>query len=175
MEVVSIDTGCARWLFPTEEFVPLGGADGTAIIQKVVERYQFKGFPQNPTREEVDKSGLKFTTGVFESNGKRAGISEFVLYSDGIVVVSNTTEHSNAFLEDITKFAIDEFHFRYPISPIKKVFVSILTVEFENAVANMLAKQSALLSLIGGYLNAPQNTSHGIEITRLDFGLDDST
>jgi hypothetical protein len=32
MEVVSFDTGRVTWLFPTEEFVPLGGADGISII-----------------------------------------------------------------------------------------------------------------------------------------------
>jgi hypothetical protein len=174
MEVVSIDSGRSTWLFPTEEFVPLGGGDGSAIIQKVSERYQFKSQPENPTREDIDKNGLKFSTGMFEVAEKRAGIGEFAIYNDGLVAVANTTEHSNAFLEDITKFVIDEFQFRPPISPIKKVFVSILTVEFESAIANMLADQSALLSLIGGYLNEPQSTSHGVEITRLDFALNDT-
>jgi hypothetical protein len=175
MQVVSIDSGRVTWLFPTEEFVPLGGTDGLGIIQNVAERYQFRVFPQNPTREEIDRNGLKFATGTFEADGKRSGIAEFVLYNDGIVAVSNTTEHSDAFLDDITKFVIDNFEFRYPISPIRKVFVSILTVEFEVAIAKILAQQSALLSLIGDYLNAPLNTTHGVEITRLDFALDDPT
>jgi|SRR5450755_2477590 hypothetical protein len=174
MEIVSIDTGRATWLFPTEEFVPLGGTDGMAIIQKVVERYEFKNFPQNPTREEVDKNGLKFFTGIFEVDGKRAGVGEFGLYGDGIVAISNTTEHSEAFIEDIVGFAIDEFQFRNPVSPIKKIFVSTVTVEFENSLSNVLADQAALMSLVGSYLNAPQNTSYNVEVTRLDLSLDDS-
>jgi hypothetical protein len=174
MEIVSIETGRATWLFPTEEIVPLGGLDVMTVIKGVSERYEFKNFPQNPVREEIDKNGLKFSTGVFESRGKRAGIGEFALYSDGIIAVSNTTEHSAAFLEDLLEYVVRDFRFRIPISPIKKIYVSIVTVEFENAIANMLAHQSALLSLIGGYLNASQNTSHGVEVTRLDFALDDA-
>ena len=175
MEVVSFDTGRATWLFPTEEFAPLAGADGMAVIKRVAERYQFKNFPENPNREEVDKNGLKFSTGVFEFQGKRASIGEFVLYNDGIVAVSNTTEHSGAFLDDLIEFVIHEFQFRRPISPIKKVYVSVVTVEFEDSLANMFANQAALTSLVSSYLNAPQGTSHGVEITRLDFSLDDLT
>jgi hypothetical protein len=174
MEVVSIETGRATWLFPTEEFVPLGGIDGTVIIQRVAERYQFKNFPQSPTREETDKNGLKFLTGIFEFQGKKAGIDEFALYNDGIVVVSNTTEHSNAFLDDLFGFLVKGFQFRRPSSSIKKVYVSILTVEFENPIGLMLANQAALMSLVGEYLNAPQGTAHNVELTRVDFALDDS-
>jgi hypothetical protein len=175
MEVVSFDIGRATWLFPTEEFLPLGGTDAIAIVQKVAERYQFKNFSENPTREEVDKNGLKFSTGVFEFQGKRVGVGEFVLFNDGIVAISNTTEHSGAFLDDLMEFVIREFQFRQPISPIKKVYTSTLTVEFKNSVANLLAKQGALLALVGTYLNAPQGTSYGVEVTRLEFSLDDPT
>lgn len=174
MDIISIDTGRTTWLFPTEEFVPLGGTDGLSIIYKVAERYQFKNFPQQPTREDVEKNGLRFAAGIFETNGKKATINEFALYNDGLVAVANTTEHSNSFLEDIVEFAISEFQFRRPISPIKKIYVSTVTVEFEHSIGSMLAKQTALLSLVGGYLNATQGTSHNTEITRLDFALDDS-
>ncbi len=175
MDVISIETGRATWLLPVEEIVPLGGLDGMAVMRAVAERYEFKSFPQNPVREEIDKNGVKFSTGIFEADGKRTGIGEFTLYNDGLVAVSNTTEHSSAFLEDLFEFVVREFQFRQPISPIKKIYVSIVTVEFGHAVANMLAKQIALLSLIGSYLNAPQKTSHEVAVTRLDFALDDNS
>ncbi|WP_342714094.1 hypothetical protein [Bradyrhizobium sp. B039] len=175
MEVVSIETGRTTWLFPTEEILPLGGTDPIAIIQKLAERYDFKNFPEKPTREEVDKNGLKFGTGIFNSDGKRAIITEFALYTDGVVAIANTTEHSSAFLDDLMDYLIREFQFRRPISPVKKVYVSLLTVEFEQAVSAMFADHAALLSLIGGYLNAPLGTRHGVEVTRIDFALNDSS
>jgi hypothetical protein len=175
MEVVSFDTGRVTWLFPTEEFVPLGGADGLSIIQQVADRYQFRHFPDNPTREEIDKSGLKFSSGIFEFESKRTALGEFVLYNDGVVAVSNMTERSSAFLDDVFQYVIGKFEFRRPISPIKKVFVSTLTVEFDNSITGLLAKQTELISLIGSYLNGPQKTSHGVTVTRLDFSIDDPT
>lgn len=174
MEIVSFDSGRVTWLFPTEEFVPLGGADGMSITRKIAERYEFRNPPENPTREEIDKHGLKFSAGIFQFEGKRATIGEFVLYNDGIVAVSNTTERSTAFLDDVVEFSIREFQFRRPVSPIKKVFVSIVTVEFDNSVVGLFAKQAAVTSLVADYLNAPLGTSHGVAVTRLDFSLDDS-
>jgi hypothetical protein len=175
MKVVSIDVGRATWLFPTEEFAPLGGADGISVIQKVADRYQFKTFPENPNKEEVEKNGLKFSSGIIEFGNQRVAIGEFILYSDGIVAVSNETERSAAFLKDVTEYAIRELNFREPISPIKKIYASIVTVEFENSVANVLASQAALTTLIAGYLNAQQGTSCPVEVTRLDFSLNDPT
>jgi len=174
MDIISLETGRVTWLFPTEEILPLGGGlDIMEVIKAVADRYRFKDFPKNPAREEIDKNGLKFSTGVLESKDHRAGIGEFTLFNDGTVAISNTTEYSSAFLEDLFDFVVGEFGFRRPVSPIKKVTVSIVIVEFERAVANMLAKQSGLLSLIGGYLNEPLNTAYGIEVTRLDFTLND--
>jgi hypothetical protein len=173
MNIISIETGRVTWLFPTEEIVPLGGLDGMAALRAVAERYQFKNFPENPAREEIDKNGLKFSTGMFESADGRFGVGEFALFNDGMVALSNTTEHSSAFLQDVFDFVVAEFGFRRPISPIKKVAVSVVIVEFDHAVSNMLANQSALLSLISGYLNELSDTTHGVEVTRLDFTLND--
>jgi hypothetical protein len=175
MEVISFDTGRVTWLFPTEEFVPLGGADGMLIISKIAERYEFRNFPSNPTREEIDKSGLKFSGGYFKFEDKKTPISQFDLYNDGIVAVSTTTEQASAFLDDIVEFAIAKFDFRRPISPIKKINVSVVTVEFDSAVTSLLASQNALKNLVAGYLNAPLGTSYPAAVTRLDFLLDDGS
>lgn len=175
MEVISFDTGRATWLFPTEEFVPLGGADGMSIINRLAQHYEFRTVPNNPTREEIDKSGLKFNGGYFVFENSKAPISEFGLYNDGLVAISTTTERASAFLEDIVKFVIEDFNFRMPISPIKKIYVSIVTVEFDKNVTSLLSNQSTLTALVAGYLNAPLGTSHEAAVTRLDFTLDDGS
>lgn len=175
MEIVSFETGRVTWLFPTEEFIPLGGTDGMRIIRNVAERYEFRNAPENPTREDIDKNGLRFATGVFEFESKRSVIGEFAMYTDGLVAVSTTTEQAGAFLDDLFEYLVSEFNFRRPISPIKKVCVSVLTVEFEKSIANMLAKHAALIELVAQYLNAPLGTSHQVETMRMDFVLDDGT
>ncbi|MGY4399874.1 hypothetical protein [Bradyrhizobium sp. USDA 3315] len=175
MELISLDTCRSTWLFPTEEFLPLAGSDGIATIQQVADRYNFRTFPQNPTKEDVDKNGLKFALGSFSYEGESIGITEFVAYNDGIVAQSNTTERATAFLEDITSFLIEELGFRRPVSDIKKINVSILTVEFAESVSKLFAHQAELFSLVREYLNAPQDTAHPAEVSRLDISLDDST
>ena len=166
-------TAAVRLFFSRLRNLYLGGTDAAAVMNKVAERYQFKNFPQNATREEIDKHGLKFSNGTFEFQGRRTGISDLILYNDGIVATSNTTEHSSAVLDDLMEFVIRDFQFRQPISPIKKVYVSTVTVEFRNSMTNMLAHHAALLDLVGNYLNAPQRTSHNVQLTRIDFTLDD--
>jgi hypothetical protein len=171
MEIISLDSGRATWLFPTEEFFSLGGADPMAIVHGVAQRYQFRNAPENLTREEIDKNGLKFSAGIYEFKGKRVGLGDFILYSDGIVAFSNTTEHSDAFLDDLMRYVIREFQFRQPISPIKKMLFSTVTVEFRSGLSTILANQASLMSLVSRHLNAPHGTSHNVEVTRLDFHL----
>jgi hypothetical protein len=175
MELISLDTGRSTWLFPTEEFLPLAGPDGMSLIQRVVDRYSFKMFPEKPIREDIDKNGLKFGLGSFAFEDITVGITDFIAYNDGIVAVSNTTERAAAFLEDVMRFLIDEQGFRHPVSTIKKVNVSILTVELAESVNTLFAHQAKLFSLIGEYLNAPLGSTHPAEVSRLDISLDDST
>ncbi|WP_316169059.1 MULTISPECIES: hypothetical protein [unclassified Bradyrhizobium] len=175
MELISLDTGRSTWLFPTEEFLPLEVPDGMSLIQSVAVRYDFKIFPEKPSREDIDKNGLKFGLGSFDFEGVKVGVTDFVAYNDGIVAVSNTTERATAFLEDATRFLISELKFRRPVSTIKKVNVSTLTVELSESVNTLFAQQAKLFSLVGEYLNAPLGSRHPTEVSRLDISLDDST
>jgi hypothetical protein len=175
MELISLDIGRSTWLFPTEEFLPLAGSDGMSLIRRVVDRYNFKVFPEKPVREDIDKNGLKFALGSFMFEGLVIGITDFVAYNDGIVAVSNTTERATAFLEDATRFLIEELGFRRPVSTIKRVNVSILTVELSESVSALFSHQAKLFSLIGEYLNAPLGSAYPAEVSRLDISLDDST
>jgi hypothetical protein len=174
MKIISIDNGRTTWLLPAEEFMPLGGGDGKAVIKDVAERYSFSHAPVNPTREEIEKSGLKFSAGQMHFEGENVTIGEFTAYNDGIVANSVTTERATAFLEDIFGYLIDRFGFREPVSPIKKINVSTVIVEFDETVSAMLAKQKAITDIVAAHLNEPQGTSDKVELYRLDFVLDNS-
>jgi hypothetical protein len=167
MKIISIDSGRTTWLFPAEEFMPIPGGDGKAIIQKITDRYSFSHPPLNPTREEIDKNGLKFMSGQFPFEGEKANIGEFAVYNDGLVAVANTTESGTAFLEELFTYLIKEFQFRQPVSPIKKVNVSTVIVEFDEALNSMLADQEAIMDIVAVHLNAPLNTSDKVELSRL--------
>lgn len=172
MKIISYDSGRVTWLFPTEEFLPLGSGDGRAIIEQVTAKYEFSHPPKNPTREEVDKNGLRFGSGRFAFEGTSFHINEFIAYNDGIVAVSAATEPAMAFLEDLVQFLKDAFSFRAPITPIKKINVSNIIVEFDDSINSMLAEHELISHVISGNLNSNEGTTFPARLSRVDFTLD---
>jgi hypothetical protein len=132
MNLVSLESGRTTWLFPVEEIIPLGGADGPKIIAAISSKYTFTHPPANPTREDIDKNGLKFAGGQMLHEGKIANIGEFIVFNDGIVAVSSSTELAESFLQDVIAFLVSEFEFRKISSDLKKVHISTVVVEFNN-------------------------------------------
>src|ERR1700749_3467000 len=130
MNIVSLESGRTTWLFPVEEIFPLGGADGPKIIATISSKYRFTHPPANPTREDVDKNGLKFAGGQMVHKGKIVNVAEFVVFNDGSVAVSALTENAEAFLQEIYTFLVSEFVFREITSDVKKVHLSTVVVDF---------------------------------------------
>lgn len=46
MNLVSLETGRTTWLFPVEEILPLGGADGPRITAAITSKYKFTHPPR---------------------------------------------------------------------------------------------------------------------------------
>lgn len=172
MRIISYDTGRVTWLFPTEEFGPLGSGDGRTIIEQIAEKYDFLHPPQNPTRDEIDKSGLKFSAGKIYVGNETFNITEFIAYNDGLVCASPTTEPASEFLRDLMEFLITEFRFREPITPIKKVSLSTIIVEFDQSINSMLSDQQEVAKIVSGHLNASEQTSFETRLSRIDFTQD---
>ena len=143
MNIVALESGRTTWLFPVEEIIPLGGADGPKIIAAISSRYKFTHPPANPTREDIDKNGLKFAGGQMLHEGKLANIGEFVVFSDGIVAISSSTELAKSFLQDIFGFLISEFDFREISSDVKRVHISTVVVEFDTSLNQFVQGHTA--------------------------------
>ena len=60
----------------------------------------------NPTKEDVDKNGLNFAGGEMANSGKIVYVAEFVVFNDGIVSISTSTENAEAFLQEIYGFLV---------------------------------------------------------------------
>src|SRR5262245_12356666 len=101
MKLVSIDQAQTTWLFPVEEIVPMSGAEGPRIIAAISSRYSFTHSPTNPTREDIQKNGLKFASGSFIFVKQRVNIIELIVFNDGIVALSTSTEAAEAFPSDL--------------------------------------------------------------------------
>jgi hypothetical protein len=171
MEIVSLESGRTTWLFPTEEILPLGGADGPQIIEAISSKYKFTHPPGNPKREDIDKNGLKFAGGQMVRKGKIANIAEFIVFNDGIFAQSTSTENSEAFLQDIYAFLVSEFKFREITSDVKKISLSAVVVDFGASLNALVQGRSAEIDLIGKHLNANDNTDFPVELARVDFVL----
>jgi hypothetical protein len=171
MNMVALESGRTTWLFPVEEIIPLGGADGPKIIAAISSRYKFTHPPANPTREDIDKNGLKFAGGQMLHEGKLANIGEFVVFSDGIVAISSSTELAESFLQDIFGFLISEFDFREISSDVKRVHISTVVVEFDTSLNQFVQGHTAETAVIGKHLNSIDSTDFPVEVMRVDFAL----
>jgi hypothetical protein len=166
-----LDSGRTTWLFPVEEILPLGGSDGSALIERVANRYQFANFPEKIVAEEVAKNGIKFTLGKFESEGHTVNVGEFAIFEDGIVAISNTTERSEAFLRDVYTFLRTEAGFREITSKVKKINLSVVVVELNESLSVLMEGRGSIMNTVGHHLNAIENTQDNIEVGRIDFVL----
>jgi hypothetical protein len=171
MKLISIDVGRVTWLFPVEEILPIGGAEGPNIVQAIASRYAFTQSPSNPTREDIDKNGLKFLAGHFEHEKNRANITEFAVFNDGIVVSSVSTEAAEAFFEDVYAFLRSNFGFREIVSTVKRVYLSNLVVELGPSLSKALDSYAQIAKVIGEKLNKLDGSKHPVELARLDFAL----
>jgi hypothetical protein len=171
MNIVSLESGRTTWLFPVEEILPLGGADGPKIIAAISAKYKFTHPPANPTREDVDKNGLKFAGGQMAHEGKIVNVAEFVVFNDGIVSISTSTENAEAFLQEIYAFLVSEFAFREITSDVKKVHQSTVVVDFDTSLNDFVHGRNAEIDLIGKHLNSIDNTDFPVAVARIDFVL----
>lgn len=171
MDIVSLESGRTTWLFPIEEILPLGGADGPKIIAAISSKYKFTHPPANPTREDIDKNGLKFAGGQMVRKGKIVTIAEFTVFNDGIVSVSTSTENAEAFLQEIYAFFVSEFAFREITSDVKKANLSTVVVDFGASLNAFVQARNAEIDLIGKHLNSIDDTDFPVELARIDFAL----
>jgi hypothetical protein len=169
MEIVSLESGRTTWLFPVEEILPLGGADGPNIVAAIAGRYRFTHPPANPTREDIEKNGLKFLGGQMTRDGGIANIIEFTVFNDGLVSVSTSTERAEAFLQDIYEFLVSEYAFRKISSNVKKVNLSTVVIDFESSLNGLIRDYKT--DLIARHLNSIDGSDYPVELARMDFVL----
>ena len=169
MEIISLESGRTTWLFPVEEILPLGGADGPGIVAGITARYKFRHPPVNPTKEEIEKTGLKFLGGQFNQGVGIANIVEFTVFNDGLVSISDSTERSEAFLQDVCEYLLSDHNFRKISSEVKKVSLSAAVVSFKTSLNELIRGHE--MGFIATHLNAIDGTDYPVELSRVDFVL----
>ena len=101
-------------------------------MSDVTARYKFaKGPDLALSKDELQKTGLRFENGHHIVQGKTAPITSFVMFSDGVVIDASRTDDAEAFWDDLSNWVINEKQFRdFTIKPTKR-FVSQIVAEFD--------------------------------------------
>ena len=171
MRIVSYDLAKATLLFSLEEAAPLGGVNTANIILGIADRYHFAKHPDLKTpREELGKIGLKFEDGFFV--GSQINVSEFNIFSDGIVVSAKTTDDAEYFIADILQFMRENHNFREFIEAPLTRFISQIVVEFSSKLASLIKDHNLIANLISSQLSSIYQESISLDFSRLDFEFD---
>lgn len=176
MRLISRDAGKVTWLFPLEEVSPIEGLNAAELIEQITLRYNFKRSPSlNSSREEVSKSGIAFGVGEFHlpDVGESTAITEFSIFTDGIVVNALTTDRAEAFATDVVEWLQHAYNFREFTSAPKKLYVSQLVVEFEAPLSRLITSYERIVRLIAE--NIAESFGDRVPLmdaARIDFEVD---
>jgi hypothetical protein len=175
VKIISQETTRVTTLFPLEEIVPIGGVTND-IVEKIKEKYKFFRVPDlSKPREEINKNGYKFESGEFHFEGRSVIIMEFGVYSDGLVVVSHTTERGEAFLDDVIKWMRKDYGFREFETEPRRYFQSQVVVEFDRPFGKLISALTDVINVISEPLEPIYRTKDKVGFCRLDLEYDKAT
>jgi hypothetical protein len=76
--------------------------------------------------------------GNFQTNGNPFVVTDFAVYTDGLVAAAERSEWADAFLDDVTSWVKKEFGFREISSGIRKLYSSTIIVDFDTSPATLV-------------------------------------
>jgi hypothetical protein len=173
VNIITYETGRVTLLFPLEETLPLSGLDERAIVEKIKSRYNFAArLDPAITNDEKDKSGLRFSAGFLSGGYEKISITEFSIYSDGIVINAKNTENAELFLEDVLDWMRDENSFRDFITPPRRRFLSQLVVEFDRPMSGLISAFEDINAMLSESLEEIYGEGIYFELGRIDLEFD---
>lgn len=171
MNIVSYDLAKATLLFPLEEISPLRGINNARIVNDIVNKYQFAKYPNiDMPREELGKTGLKFENGIFMEG--QINITEFSIFSDGIVVGARTTDEAESFIADMLLWVRQTYGFREFMSTPVSRFISQIVVEFNKRLLKLLRDSNEIVNLVSKRISDIYEEKITLDLARVDLDFD---
>jgi hypothetical protein len=163
MELVSVATARAAWLFDIAELNPRGKSIFPEILEWLEEEYHFEKAPKSATDLDENKA-FAFSRGKFQAGEEIFVDVELKIFTDGLVATSSSsTRDTEAFLESVLKSAAEEFSLAYkPETVRRKLYVSELNVRSSKDLAGINPKLAQVAEKISELL--PQNVKLPYEI-----------
>jgi hypothetical protein len=102
----------------------------------------------------------------------RANINELSVFTDGIVVETNTTDRSEAFLRELLDWLRKGFGFReFQLKPAVR-FLSQVVVEFDQSFSPILKAHERLFNAITDRFVPIYGKSKSATLVRIDLGIE---
>jgi hypothetical protein len=138
MQLLSINTARAIWLFTLSDLNPRGRAIGQELIDWLKGAYSFKPPPSSPQLDTHAQNNITFSGGKFKSGHEADGRAkyitvEFSIYNDGLVATTrSSTKDADEFLSDVLTSAAERFGLAYNPNMVRnKVYLSELDIKLE--------------------------------------------
>jgi hypothetical protein len=164
MELVSIENMKVTYLIQLHR--PAGMLYQPEALAKIVQRYQFMKYP---TIEDLSKNERLFRIGKF----KDIQISDFAIYSDGVIV---TSVSDSDLLDDILGWSREEFGMVPAVGSVpEKSYDSGLVVKSNVDLTKAIAPAAEALAVINKAYNSGRYVSSEMAYTGVIASVDDTT
>jgi hypothetical protein len=166
MRLIGSLQGYAAFSEIGEEYQPTKGVVQNELIQLVVNRYGFQGFPVLPPGT-MPQPLLVFGGGKFISGDQSFAISQLAMLPNADIVVAPTTEQAELVLNDLATALDEHLGFRLHTSTKRVMFLSNIVIEFDRGVEEYI-------NAFRGMVAAINKTRKGLpqfNIKRLAFGV----
>jgi hypothetical protein len=166
---VATDKGRVVVLTDLLEFGSAPGLRAIDMLELARQRYGFALFPDISKRTNREEP-LKFEHGLVPEGG--LDVHLFEIHPQGIVAECDTTEHAEAFLDDVFGWAQKELKLKRADQTGIRVYSSSLVVQFENDANGLLAKHKEVVGLISSALRKTYKFSLSAGMARIGIRPD---
>jgi hypothetical protein len=173
MQRISVGLARSIWLFDVNELNPTGKNFLPDLLLWLGEKYSFQTFPKSIAEIDKEKNGFVFKAGEFQSDDGAIAIN-FSFFSDGIVAETwSSTEHGDAFLEELLRSAASKYGLVYKPDMIrKKTYISEVIVRLDHHLNNINPKIARFCETIDGLF--AKHRLPPFEMTGMSFAPDTS-
>jgi hypothetical protein len=168
MKVIGSIYGVAAVRVLNEEVWPLSNPPITNIVSGV---RSFFGFSVAPP-QIAGGIPLIFQSGkIVLNDGKEVGISQLVMLADGDIIISGNTDLAESGLNALIAYLNGEFGYRMEGKSAKRYYQSVVVVEFEKQVSEMLPGIASIQKLVSSVDSAAPFELLRISFTRGTGGM----
>jgi hypothetical protein len=168
MKVIATLQGVSVLLFSADDAMPVGGVLLNDMVSVVSNAYKFTAVPTFPPGVPFQLMPiLQFQNGELSVDGAKFVISQITITNNAIVVISQTTEASDAVLENVISLLDSSLGFRIGSSETRLTHISNIVVKFDRGLEEYLT----LIGQIEQIISSAAPSSPGpFKIKRLTFG-----